>query len=119
EPEKPRRIEARIHAGDDGELTVGRHRELALLEPRRIALVGCSDLVDYGHASTSPLLYQLKREAIQTEPIWASSTLAPRWRRTLTTSSRISSAPTRRRRRGWPIRPSTTTTGRRPTSAGA
>jgi hypothetical protein len=53
QPEEAGWIEARVHAGDDGEPASGRHRQLSFREPGRVTLVGCADLVDDGHAVTS------------------------------------------------------------------
>src|SRR4029079_11323849 len=64
EPQEAGGVQARIHAGDDGELPPRRHGQAALREPGCVALVGLRDLVDDGHPATSPglLLYQVKRK---------------------------------------------------------
>lgn len=55
EPGVLRRIEARIHAGEDGEFSDGRHEELAFVaEIRHVGLVGSQYFVeDLAHRATS------------------------------------------------------------------
>src|SRR6476661_2659340 len=60
EAEKTRRVEPRIHAGDDRELPARRHRQAAFREIRRVALVGLCDLFDDGHAATSRIALPTK-----------------------------------------------------------
>jgi hypothetical protein len=40
------RVQAGVHAGDHGKATPWRHRQVALVEARRIAAVGLEDLID-------------------------------------------------------------------------
>ena len=49
EPEEFGGIEPRVHAGDDGELPAGRHREIAFFELRGVGEIGFADLVDDRH----------------------------------------------------------------------
>jgi hypothetical protein len=53
EAEEARRVEACVHARDDGEPPARRHRQSSFGKPGRVALVRFGDLVDDGHAATS------------------------------------------------------------------
>ena len=50
------RVEARVHAGEDGEAAAGRHRQVSLVEARGILAVGGQHLVDdLAHGVPPPL----------------------------------------------------------------
>ena len=49
------RVEAGVHAGEDGEMPARRHRQLALVaKVRRVGLVGCHDFVQRSCSCGSP-----------------------------------------------------------------
>ena len=53
QPEAFGRVQARIHAAQDGDLAAGRHREVSPIERRCVAGVGLRELVGGYHAVAS------------------------------------------------------------------